>query len=230
MLTDRFRETRSSTQAQHASLEHRLRQLLAFGALVEQYPQDAGALPPSSSIRIENLSEALEGHVLSAEGDLEGVFDGLRPLHGTEVENGANGRRDRDSLPDGADNRPEITRAVHEDAIEARLPTWRHRDLDQGSTGLIDSPEAGRRAMRCHRTGACSQARGQEPLFPRRRRTRHSVDPGLHLLPGASLPATLGLAEGITGGQSLIVREQGHLASGDGCERWFHPPNTTSDV
>jgi len=137
MLTDGSGKTVVPAEAQHAGFENRLRQLVALGALVEQHTEHADALAPSPGARIENRSETAQSHQLSAEGDVEGAFNGPQPLNGTEVENGAKGRRDRDPVPDGARDRSEIPRAVHDDSVEARVPTWRHRELDQGATRRV---------------------------------------------------------------------------------------------
>jgi hypothetical protein len=121
VLTDGLWKTLVATQAQHPRFDNRLGQILAVGAHLEQPTEDAGALTPSSSARIENRAEARQRHQLAAEGNLEAAFDGPRPLDGTEVEDRAKRCRDGDPVSDGTDSRREITRAVHDHAVDARL-------------------------------------------------------------------------------------------------------------
>jgi len=71
VLTDGLGETLVATQAQHAGFENRLGQVVAFRAGVNQPTKDTSALTPTPSDGIENRAEALQGHQLSAEANLE---------------------------------------------------------------------------------------------------------------------------------------------------------------
>lgn len=230
MLTDRLSKTLGSTQAQHAGLEYRLDETVGRRPFIQQCAQGANTPASTAGDGVESRAKTVQGHESSAQSGVKAPFDGPDTLDGTEIDERAGRCRDWDPVLGCRRPRREVTGPVDSDPVKAVEPGGHHRELDRGTTGVVEAPEPSCTAVGSCRAPASRQACCQHPLLPPLRSPGHPVDAGMDLYPTAGFTTLLNLAERVARGERLIEGYQGELVLGDGCGRRLHGQDSTSDV
>ena len=146
----------------------------------EDRPHTARTATPRPAVPAQVAPDVLG----SGETQVDGAFEHARghvDRNDTgDIDQGPLRPGDSDPLVNPNVDRLEDAAAMDSGTDKARLRRAGRGDLRSLGSCTPQSPHPRRTAVRHRRSGACSEARGRDPLLERRRRPRHRIDARLH--------------------------------------------------